>query len=77
LRDVKIGIYPSYGMLTVHLIGNWEGPYQQLVEEYGEKMFEEKSLEEAIQKRFVERGWTLSAAESCTGGASPTRTLPT
>ena len=71
--DVEFGIYPALGLLSIHLSTDkaLEKPYQELVQKYAPYMYESPSgkIEEAIQLLFIKNGWTLSVAESCTGGS--------
>lgn len=72
--SLKLGIYPSNGLLTVSI----DGPKQLianvehlLLEEFREHQYEasDGKIETAIQELCIKNGWTLSLAESCTGGA--------
>ena len=73
--DVQVGIYPSYGKVSVIL----HSRSHQQVAEYANKLrthfatqlFSEKSdkIEEAVQQLFIARKKRLALAESCTGGA--------
>ena len=71
--DVEFGIYPALGLLSIRLSTDktLEKPYQELVQKYAPYMYESPSgkIEEAIQLLFIKNGWTLSVAESCTGGS--------
>jgi len=75
--DVEMGIYPSYGVVTVRLVckdaTRLEKPYQRLCQEFASHRFTSKTLEEAIHTLFIEKGITLSVAESCTGGSVAAR----
>jgi nicotinamide-nucleotide amidase len=71
---IEFGIYPSHGFLSVSIQSLYEEmldkPYQFLKERFSDYFFESPSgtLEEAIHLKFIEKGWSLSGAESCTGG---------
>jgi nicotinamide-nucleotide amidase len=71
---VQLGIYSSLGLLTLHVEGDSQNDvdavYQVLCEKYATHHYDAPSgkIEEAVQARFIEQGWTLCTAESCTGG---------
>jgi nicotinamide-nucleotide amidase len=79
--EVDCGIYPGIGTLSVHLSvrSNDEtaaramlsGPASRLRQDFSTHVYEAPHglIAEAVQARFIEQGWTLSTAESCTGGA--------
>jgi nicotinamide-nucleotide amidase len=78
--DVDYGIYPAQGYVSVNfsIQANSEDdanlklnpPYQRIAKEFANFSFFSPSgkLEEAVQRQFIEKGLTLSSAESCTGG---------
>lgn len=82
---VDFGIYPGMGVVSVTLSVRAENaedaeiflhpPYAELESHFATNCFESESgqVEEAVQKLFIEMGWTLSCAESCTGGAVASR----
>lgn len=82
---VDFGIYPGMGIVSVTLAVKAKNgaeadsllhdPFTQLEERFATNCFESENgdVEEAVQKLFVEKGWTLSCAESCTGGALAAR----
>lgn len=77
---VEFGIYPSHGYVGVTLSTRAKNnqdaetqldpPYQVLAKQFAAVTFESSlgKVEDAVQKRFVQKKLTLSAAESCTGG---------
>lgn len=82
---VKAGIYPNLGLITVHLkvmASNereadklLKKPFELIYEKYKSRSFNSDSgkIEEAIHHLFIQEKWTLSAAESCTGGGISAR----
>lgn len=82
---VDFGIYPGMGIVSVTLAVNGKSeaeaqailqqPYSELETHFATNCFESENgqIEEAVQKLFIEKGWTLSCAESCTGGAVASR----
>lgn len=78
--SVEFGIYPSHGILsvyaTVHTSDEAEGMHvlapalEEIASRFRGHLFEAHSgkIEEAIRHMFVQNRWTLSVAESCTGG---------
>lgn len=82
---VDFGIYPGMGVVSVTLSVRADSsedaeiflhpPYAELESHFATNCFESESgqVEEAVQKLFIEMGWTLSCAESCTGGAVASR----
>lgn len=80
LRDLEkrfpldIGIYPSYGILTVTLSGadknHVEAAKQEIVQQFRSQLIETPSgkLAEALHLWMQKQGHTLAFAESCTGG---------
>jgi len=82
---VDFGIYPGLGVvsvtLSVHASDESEAerdlhpPFIDLERQFSTNCFESEGghVEEAVQNLFVEKGWTLSCAESCTGGALAAR----
>ncbi|MGA8164545.1 MAG: CinA family nicotinamide mononucleotide deamidase-related protein [Waddliaceae bacterium] len=83
--DIAIGIYPSPGLLTIRLgvaaideaaaMEKLEKPFAALETRFAANCFESETgrIEEAVHHLFVENGWTLSFAESCTGGSAAGR----
>ncbi len=83
--DIQFGIYPGLGIVSVTLAVKAANqseadellhkPYQELETFFATNCFESKngSIEEAVHHLFTEKGWTLSCAESCTGGALSAR----
>ena len=79
--ELEFGIYPSLGLLQVHLYAyadNYENAKKIIrpAEEASKNRFgdnfyesEEGNIGEAIKFLFTKKGWTLSTAESCTGGS--------
>lgn len=76
--SLEMGIYPVKGKVSVCFSmsegGNpqvMESAFEEMDRHFGKYRFEASfgEIEEAIQTLFVERGLTLSLAESCTGGA--------
>lgn len=82
---IEFGIYPSTGDLTIHLstVAKHEAQgmeelnpiYEKIKNKFLSNFFESISgtIEEAIHSLFIEKGWTLSIAESCTGGEASAR----
>lgn len=75
--ELELGIYPSNGILQVHLLerqldgaSRIDEAEAELKQKLGGKLFSDqgRGLSAAIQDRFIDRAWTLSCAESCTGG---------
>lgn len=68
---VKYGIYPGIGEVLVELSAEsasfLEAPLLHLMEAFGDHLFH-PPLEKAIYQLFSTQQWTLSVAESCTGG---------
>lgn len=83
--QVEFGIYPALGLLSVHLEARAEdaqaaekllaAPFIKLEEQFATNCFDAPNglIEEAVHHLFCENGWTLSAAESCTGGSLSAR----
>lgn len=76
--DLKIGIYPRNGLLTVSLQGYKDAlqdAQAKLREHFGdhEYLAADGLIETAVQERLVQKGATLSTAESCTGGVISAR----
>lgn len=79
------GIYPGMGVVAVRIgceadteeeaLKKIEVPYKVLSEALATHLFHvpEGSIEESLQALFSKKGWTLSLAESCTGGAIAAR----
>lgn len=83
--EINYGIYPSHGLVGVHLSVSDESEtaaqkrlspvYQFLAKKFSDFLFNAPSgrIEEAVQNRFIEQRITLSVAESCTGGSVAAR----
>lgn len=82
--NVQFGIYPAHGLISVY--ASTDNPKKESEEELGcvidtlkglfaSHFYSERSekIEEAIQELFIQKGWTLCVAESCTGGAISSR----
>lgn len=72
--DLTIGIYPNHGLVSINLEGAFRDVHlakEAILKEFGEKSYESQdgTIETAIQELFIQNNWTLSLAESCTGGA--------
>lgn len=82
---IECGIYPALGFLRVQLSVKadssasakkiLESPLSHLKQRFSSNLFDAPSgdIAEAVHNRFIEKGLTLSAAESCTGGAFSSR----
>lgn len=74
--SLTVGIYPSFGKVTVRLRGE-EGEKGALYlrDLFGAQEFQAPHgrLEEAVQEKFISQKRTLALAESCTGGALAAR----
>lgn len=80
---LKMGIYPSNGLLSIHLEGEGgalENVRDSLKKELKEFYYSSSDgkIETAIQEYFIQHHLSLSIAESCTGGAVAARlvTIP-
>lgn len=83
--EVQFAIYPSLGLLNVHLSIEAESeekamkvlanPFTELEMNFATNCFNSPSgtIEEAVHHIFIENQWTLSVAESCTGGSVASR----
>lgn len=82
--QVEFGIYPSPGLISIYAtINNTDRESekqlititQTLKQQFADHYYSDQSekIEEAIQQLFIEQGWTLGTAESCTGGAISAR----
>ncbi len=80
--SLVFGIYPKQGLVTIRIsaydqkdLPALEAAEAYLLEKFAENIFSQNidSVEEAVQELFVERGLTLSTAESCTGGSIASR----
>lgn len=79
--DIQFSIYPSLGLLHIHLTTSAKDaaeaeqrllpPYQEIEMRFAANCFfsDQGTLEGAIHHLFIDNNWTLSSAESCTGGA--------
>lgn len=71
---LRVGIYPSYGQLTLRLTGENTSTLDEIGKElqtnFGQKIFPSiyKNIEEALHDWFIKHHKTLAFAESCTGG---------
>lgn len=75
---LEMGIYPHHGLLTVAIEGDVrevEIAKNTLLQEFEEHRYESSDgrIATAIQELFIQNNWTLSLAESCTGGAIAAR----
>lgn len=76
---VHCGIYPGFGVLTLHLKSSDQKELQavkrRIVTEWPQFLFESPSgeLSEAVHLLLQKRGLKLATAESCTGGALAAR----
>jgi len=72
--DVHMGIYPSYGIVTIMLQSSdakqLSAVCQALEKRFASHIFlsESGKIEEAVQKWFIQHHKRLALAESCTGG---------
>lgn len=78
--NVEFGIYPGFGALSVQFSAFADNeaealklidpPFNAIKTHFAQVLFEAPSgkIEEAVHLHFVRKGYTLSAAESCTGG---------
>ncbi len=76
--NLSLGIYPHHGLLTVSIEGNLrevEIAKQTLLGHFEDLRYESSDgkIATAIQELFIQNKWTLSLAESCTGGAIAAR----
>lgn len=78
---IELGIYPAHGTLAVQLTAQGYdetdliNATEILRKYFADNHFEAPhgKLEEAVHQLFTEKKWTLSLAESCTGGAISAR----
>lgn len=73
---LEIGIYPHHSLLTIHLEGkNAPDAKEKILSEFQANSYDasDGKIETALQDLFIQKGWTLSVAESCTGGALSAR----
>ena len=79
---VRMGIYPSYELVRVHLSVETPADAESLDKAavrfrkaFGVWLLPEgtTSLEGAVHGLLLDRGWTIATAESCTGGALAAR----
>jgi nicotinamide-nucleotide amidase len=81
-REIKLAYLPSPGILRLRITGKTTRPREELVAEMEEEKrklgeiirphifgYNEDKLEEIVGTLLKEHGFTLSLAESCTGGA--------
>lgn len=78
--QIQFGIYPGVGILTLQLTTHDQDskqaeqllskPAMILKAKFAKYILDisSKHLEKEVQERFIQCGWTLSVAESCTGG---------
>lgn len=75
--QVTFGIYPALGTLGCTLTAatkeDLEAPVAFLTKKFSDHLFEGESLEEAVHRKWIQKGWTLALAESCTGGEAAAR----
>ncbi len=84
-KKIDVGIYPSHGNVSVVLSTRAESEFEAskifkpvstaLEMAFSGKQYKSDSgkIEEAIHQLFLEKGYTLSLAESCTGGSIAAR----
>jgi len=82
---VKIGIYASFGILSVKFettasheqeaIDTLKPLIKTIEDQFQDHIFNSSrgKIEEAVQELFIQKGYTLSLAESCTGGSIASR----
>ncbi len=78
---LQFGIYPSYGTLSVHVRaktlyqGDIDNAFEDIKSQFKEYIFNgtHGAIEEALIDLCAQNRWTLSCAESCTGGALSAR----
>lgn len=74
MGEFEFGIYPEIGEVALRLYGGSPALIRRLKEKIRKAMgkdiysFSEEGLESVIGKKLRARRWTLSLAESCTGG---------
>lgn len=78
---VDFGIYPSLGIVNVQIttistdetsaMNQLDSCYHAIANEFAANLFLSSTgrIEEAVHDRFIKNKWTLSIAESCTGGS--------
>lgn len=82
--QVEFGIYPSPGLISIYAtINQVDSSSEKLLtaiterikQQFNDHFYSNRSekIEETIQQLFIDRGWTLATAESCTGGAIAAR----
>lgn len=76
--ELDIGIYPHHGLLTVAIEGTFrevEIAKETILLHFEDNRYESSDgkIATAIQELFIQNNWTLSLAESCTGGAIAAR----
>jgi len=77
-KEISLAFLPSVGHVKLRLTSKEDKSFFTLVDEYVDKISERLKhlvygydnirLEEALKRDFLEKGLTLSTAESCTGG---------
>jgi len=79
-NHIKLAYLPNLGVLRLRLsgYGNNKATLEKEIENYSEQIsvllsnyhygFAEITLQETLQNIFIEKGWKLALAESCTGG---------
>lgn len=78
LPGLKIGIYPHNSLLSIIIEGTQREvsiAKEELLKQFDQHYYESSdgTVEMAVQELFIKNGWTLSLAESCTGGAIAAR----
>lgn len=74
LGDFQFGIYPDVGEVVIRVYAHSKGLIQRLRRHMTRALraavysLSDATLEEVVGKKLLERNWTLSVAESCTGG---------
>jgi nicotinamide-nucleotide amidase len=71
---VRLGIYPSYGLVGVHVSGDESlEVVEKLSTTFRRFLLHDSTLEAAVLRLLLKRGWTLATAESCTAGGLSAR----
>lgn len=74
MGEFKFGIYPQAGEVAIRIQADRLGLVRRLKKYMSRALnghiysFDEVEIEEVIGKRLTRKSWTLSVAESCTGG---------
>lgn len=71
---LRVGIYPSYALVSVHLSGDGVQEVARLLSTtFRPFVLKDHSLEAAVLRLLRERGWSMATAESCTAGGLAAR----